>query len=423
MSSEWNSVEISSICSLIKRGISPKYSENVGLLVINQKCIRDQRLNLEKSRRNDLSAKQVSDEKYIRMGDVLINSTGVGTLGRVAQVKAILEPTTVDSHVTIVRPDPSLVDINYFGWAIRSKESFIESLGEGSTGQTELSRIRIGEVKIFLPPLKQQQAIADILSSLDDKIELNRQMCKTLEDIASALFKSWFIDFDPVKAKAEGRAPEGLSPEIADLFPDRFEDSAIGSIPKKWSVMPLTKVIEVNPKRHLKKGCSATYLDMSNMPIKSSRAKSWVIRNFTSGTRFQNGDTLLARITPCLENGKTCYVDFLKESEVGWGSTEYIILCPKPPLPLEYAYLLARTENFRSFSISNMSGSSGRQRVPSQCFEHFNIVLPSTIILEIFNSFVKTIFTKIKTVDEESHSLKNLRDTLLPNLISGKLKV
>ncbi|MCB1113086.1 MAG: restriction endonuclease subunit S, partial [Chlamydiia bacterium] len=138
MSSEWNSVEISSICSLIKRGISPKYSENVGLLVINQKCIRDQRLNLEKSRRNDLSAKQVSDEKYIRMGDVLINSTGVGTLGRVAQVKAILEPTTVDSHVTIVRPDPSLVDINYFGWAIRSKESFIESLGEGSTGQTEL---------------------------------------------------------------------------------------------------------------------------------------------------------------------------------------------------------------------------------------------------------------------------------------------
>nr|WP_277883458.1 N-6 DNA methylase [Nostoc flagelliforme] len=170
-----------------------------------------------------------------------------------------------------------------------------------------------------------------ILGTLDDKIELNQQINHTLEAIARALFKSWFIDFDPVRAKIDGRQPAGMDAETAALFPDEFEDSA-GKIPNGWKTVPLSEVIEVNPRRSLTQGKLAPYLDMQNMPTQGHRPNGWIYREFSSGTKFIQGDTLLARITPCLENGKTAFIDFLPEGEVGWGSTEYIILRPKPPL-------------------------------------------------------------------------------------------
>ncbi|HBB41601.1 MAG TPA: restriction endonuclease subunit S, partial [Proteobacteria bacterium] len=177
----------------------------------------------------------------LQLLDILVNSTGVGTLGRVAQLVALPEPATVDSHVTIVRPDPAAVDPRYLGFAVRLYEREIEALAEGSTGQTELSRARLGAFPVPLAPEKEQRAIAHILGTLDDKIELNRRMNETLERQARALFKSWFVDFDPVRAKAEGRDP-GLPQPLANLFPDSFEDSALGEIPKGWEVKPLDEI-------------------------------------------------------------------------------------------------------------------------------------------------------------------------------------
>jgi type I restriction enzyme S subunit len=128
-------------------------------------------------------------------------------------------------------------------------------------------------------------------------------MNETLEAIALAIFKSWFIDFDPVRAKLDGHQPAGMDAETAALFPDSFEDSELGKIPKGWPVVPLPEVIEINPKRSLAKGKAAPYLDMKSMPTQGHRPDSWINRVFSSGTRFISGDTLLARITPCLENG------------------------------------------------------------------------------------------------------------------------
>ena len=118
-------------------------------------------------------------------------------------------------------------------------------MGEGSTGQTELSRDKIANLKISLPPLPEQRAIAHVLGALDNKIELNRKMNETLEGIAQTLFQSWFVDFDPVKAKAEGRKPAGMSEEIAALFPDGFEDSALGKIPMGWKVLLFNDLIDL----------------------------------------------------------------------------------------------------------------------------------------------------------------------------------
>jgi len=232
------------------------------------------------------------------------------------------------------------------------------------------------EVDITLPSLSTQRRIADILSALDDKIELNRQINTTLEAIAQAISKEWCVENEDVD---------------------------------EWGSMFLTEVLEVNPSRTLRQSDIAPYLDMANMPTQGHRALEWIDRPFGSGTKFINGDTLLAKITPCLENGKTAFVDFLAEGQTGWGSTEYIIFRPKPPLPPEYGYYLARTEALRNHAIQNMIGTSGRQRVPTSCFANFMIKLPPTALAIRFGNFAKAIMTQIKANDEQSRILTSLR--------------
>jgi type I restriction enzyme S subunit len=182
-------------------------------------------------------------------------------------------------------------------------------------------------------------------------------------------------------------------------------------------------VIEVNPFRKLQRGTIAPYLDMKNMPTQGHCPHEVILREFTSGTKLQNGDTLVARITPCLENGKTAFVDFLKEAQMGWGSTEYIVLAPKPPLPPHFGYLLARSDSLRAHAIQNMTGTSGRQRVPPECFASYLLAVPRPEIASRFGEVVTPLFAKVKANSEESWVLTSLRDTLLPKLLSGELDV
>jgi type I restriction enzyme, S subunit len=132
---------------------------------------------------------------------------------------------------------------------------------------------------------------------------------------------------------------------------------------------------------------------------------------------------LLARITPCLENGKTAFVDFLKDGQVGWGSTEYIVFHPKLPLPVEYAYYLARSEELRNFAIQNMTGTSGRQRTPASCFDNFMVVKPPEELATKFGEFASIVIAQIRVNDEESRTLASIRDSLLPKLIRGEVRV
>jgi type I restriction enzyme S subunit len=182
-------------------------------------------------------------------------------------------------------------------------------------------------------------------------------------------------------------------------------------------------VIDVNPLRSLRRGEIAPYLDMANMPTRGHAPDAVIDRPFGSGMRFINGDTLVARITPCLENGETAFVDFLQEGQVGWGSTEYIVLRPKPPLPDEFAYCLARSEEFRDFAVQSMTGSSGRQRVPADSLSHFVVTSPSEKAARLFGKLVQPLFARVRAATEESRTLAALRDTLLPKLISRELRI
>ena len=213
----------------------------------------------------------------------------------------------------------------------------------------------------YYSSLPEQKSLAEFVSSLDDKIELNRRMNGTLETMARAIFKDWFVDFGPTRAKMEGGTPY-LKPGIWALFPDRLDDEGK---PEGWSASHVGSICEFNPPERIAAGIPAPYLEMAALPTEGSIHSEPVPRVFSAGTKFRDGDTLLARITPCLENGKTTYVRGIGESVVGWGSTEFIVLRPKPPLPREFGYLLARDRAFREHAIQSMTGTSGRQRGPS----------------------------------------------------------
>lgn len=158
----WASVSLESVVTYINRGITPYYADDGPELVIGQKCVRDRRLSLEPARRHRT---KVPPEKYVRRGDVLINSTGIGTLGRVAQVLEDVPACAVDAHVTIVRPSDS-VDPHYFGLTLLAKESYFESQGAGATGQTELARARVAAAEVLLPPFTLQRRFGALVGPM-----------------------------------------------------------------------------------------------------------------------------------------------------------------------------------------------------------------------------------------------------------------
>lgn len=283
--------------------------------------------------------------------------------------------------------------------------TFAIQLMEGSSGRQRVPASALGRLRVELPPPAEQRAIAAILGALDDKIELNRHMNETLEAMARALFKSWFVDFDPFRDQG-------------------MQDSPLGPIPKGWQCIVVAEALDINPPRRLERGANAVYVDMSALPTASARVLETIRRPFSgSGSRFANGDVLLARITPCLENGKTAIVDFLQDEEIGWGSTEFIVLGPKPPLGMPFNYCLARHPDFRAHAIQAMTGTSGRQRVDPGCFDHYWLTVPPAPIAQEFQEKVGPWFQKMKANDDESHALASIRDALLPKLLSGDIRV
>ncbi len=328
-------------------------------------------------------------------------------------------------NLVLLRADGQKVLPSFLRWLARSPDWWNQVRTFINVGAVfeSLKCADFPNFRLPIAPIPQQQAIASILGSLDDKIELNRRMSQTLETMARAIFKNWFVEFEPVRVKAAGQKPPGLARHVADLFPDSFVESELGEIPKGWKRVSLPDLAEVNPTRSLRKGEVAPYLDMANMPTKGHFPDNWIERPFGSGMRFITGDTLVARITPCLENGKTAMVTFLEDGEVAWGSTEFIVLRPKPPLPPAFAYLLARSDEFRQFAIQRMSGSSGRQRVPAENLSQYHLVQPSDDVSRAFGHVVEPLFRRADVNAHAARILAALRDALLPKLISGELRI
>lgn len=259
----------------------------------------------------------------------------------------------------------------------------------GSSGRQRVQTDVVRNHSFLLPPLPEQKAIASVLSSFDDKIDLLHRQNKTLEAMAETLFRQWFVE------EAQEGWKDGIFGDIADI----------------------------NPIYQLKKRDISPYLEMSNVSTSAFNPEGWYKREFSSGMKFKNGDTLLARITPCLENGKACYVTFLDKEEIGWGSTEYIVIRMKNPFHPFISYIMAKDKDFRDFAISSMSGSSGRQRAQADVIKEYDIKIPPLAIIEELNLQLAGITPKLKKNANQIRTLEKLRDTLLPKLMSGEVRV
>ena len=259
---------------------------------------------------------------------------------------------------------------------------------------------------IFCPPISTQRKIAAVLSAYDDLIENNTRRINILEDMAQTLYQEWFVHF---------------------RFPGHenvlMVESPLGPVPQGWKVVRASEVIFINPKTSVPRDTIKPFV-----PMKSATENSMLITEIgektgNSGAKFKNDDTLFARITPCLENGRTGFVQFLPHDDaVAFGSTEFIVLRSKTLNPY-FVYLLAQTRDFRENAIKSMTGATGRQRVVNQCFDDYFFPNPNQDILDQFELTIASFFRKIQNLSEKNANLRQTRDLLLPKLISGKIDV
>ncbi len=330
-------------------------------------------------------------------------------------------------------------------WFYLLKKIDLNNYSTGS-GQPLINQTIINTISVTIPKLSEKRvSIGHFLRHFDQKINLSLNINQSLEQMSQTLFKSWFVDFDPVidnALDAGNPIPEALQSraelrqkvrssadfkpllvEIRSLFPSEFEETELGWVPKGWTLKSVEKSININPSIKLPKNKIAKYVDMKSLPTQGYSISDIIEKPYSGGAKFQNNDTLFARITPCLENGKTGFVDFLDEKETAFGSTEFIVMRGTPQVHYLYVACLARENNFRLHAIQNMVGSSGRQRVQNSCFDSFYIAIPTPAVMSLFSGKVSSYFDKMYFCNLENKSLTALRDTLLPKLISGELSL
>lgn len=308
-------------------------------------------------------------------------------------------------------------------WLMGHEKELLKLVNFTSIGAGKLDVGSLQKLPINLPPLSEQIKIATVAKAIDDKIESNLKINDTLEEVAQALFNSWFVDFDVVKEKSIGNKPKGMDKEVCSLFPSSFVDSELGVIPKGWKVCSIRELVDFNPKRSLRKGEIAPYLDVKNVSIRGHLVEGMQDKEVSNGIKFKNGDTLFARLTPHLENGRVTFVDFLNEDQVGWGSTEYITMRSKDPYSLEFSYYLARHNAFINYAIQSSTRSSSRQRLDVNSLESMLWVNPGIEIMREFSKITNKIMQKIKCNRNQNKTLTSLRDTILPKLLSGEVSV
>ena len=185
----------------------------------------------------------------------------------------------------------------------------------------------------------------------------------------------------------------------------------------------LSDIANINPRYTLSKGTEARYIDMSQLSTTTSFPDGWTFRPYNGGMKFKNKDTIMARITPCLENGKTAYIDFLEGEEIAFGSTEYIVLSPKDNIPPELLYCIVRYPEFRTYATINMNGSSGRQRVSGEIIGKYEIPSFTQEEFSEFGAVAEPLFKQITENSLQNRNLSALRDTLLPKLMNGEIDV
>ena len=363
--------------------------------------------------------------KQVPSGTVLMLTRGMTLLNDVP-ICIVRKSMSFNQDVKALRPKGDL-DSRFLPYLLLGNKhrllSMVDLAGHG-TGRLNTEELKTLDMK--LPPLREQQAIACILGAFDDKIELNRRRNQTLEAMARAIFQSWFVDFDPVQAKAAGKKPPGLSPEIAELFPDRFEDSPLGPIPAGWRVGTVGDIVTLSRDAILPGDYADEVFDHYSIPAYDAGQNPLPESGSTiKSQKFIVTDdcVLVSKLNP---KTPRVWIPAVDKARRRIASTEFLVCRPKASSGLgrAYFYCLACDKTFSEHLTSRASGTSNsHQRVRPQDFLSYEIPLPAAKLASAFNDKVEPVLDRVLLVKSESRTLAALRDALLPKLISGELRV
>jgi type I restriction enzyme, S subunit len=367
-----------------------------------------------------------------RHGDLLYSREGT-YFGIAAQMPAGIRGC-LGQRMVLLRPDPTVAESRYLLYWLNSRIMALHVLGlrDGSVAE-RLNLPTIRRLPIGLPPLAEQRAIAHILGTLDDKIELNRRMNETLEAMARALFESWFVDFEPVHAKAEGRK-SGLIPPIENLFPDSLEDSEIGEIPRGWKVQRIGDLLTLD------KGLSykGQFLTDAGVPminlgcfLGGGRFNKSAIKNYSGEFKarhtVQPRDLLIANTDITQQRkvlGSPALIPPLGQvQDLIFSHHVFAARFKNEMGPLKlFIYFTLLQENFRERAAGFATGTTVLA-LPRDAVLDLSVPMPPTPLAQAFESLAAPMIERVRNSEEECAVLSAQRDALLPKLISGELRV
>lgn len=430
-SARWAMCELRTLVQKIRSGATPRGgAESYAPQRSNYALVRSQNVydhRFETSGLAFISDSQARDlaSAELEVDDVLLNITGDGvTFGRSCLVPADVLPACVNQHVMLIRVNPERCVAGYLAsWlSLPETKGYIESFNAGGSRRA-ITKGHIEGFEVPLPPLDIQRGIAAFSSSVNLRIDLLRQTNATLESIAQALFKSWFIDFDPVRAKAEGREPEGMDAATAALFPAEFEESALGLIPKGWSVGAFGNLAvlgkgSVNPldfPTRLFEHYSLPAFDAGQLPVREEGA---AIKS--NKTRIPKRAVLQSKLNPHIP--RVWLVEDAGEHAVC--STEFLPWVAHNGVSPALIYCTLRSPTFEAQVRTLVTGTSNsHQRVKPDQVASLDVVLAPPTVTEAFNAVTSPLLTKVVADRLRARSLAKVRDALLPRLISGRLRV
>lgn len=430
---KWKQVRLGDLCEVITKGSTPttlgySFTESGINFVKSESVTFDGWIDSSKFAFIDEVTHNALKRSQLREGDILFSMAGV-YIGKTAVVPKSILPANTNQAVGIVRLNSNEAYPPFIDYFLRnpSYNLFLNNLISQSA-QPNLNLAEIGNLPIRLPPLPEQKRIAHILGTLDDKIELNRRMNATLESMARALFKSWFVDFDPVRAKANGSKPEGMDTDTAALFPSTFQDSPLGPIPKGWTSSTIGDIAEVIDCLHAKKpertDTGHPYLqlnnirddgllDLSDMFLVSEEAyRKWISR-----MEAKAGDCVITNVGRV---GAVAQIPDRVTAALGRNMTG--LRCRSGFTYQTFLIECLLSQAMRDEIVRKMDSGTILDALNVKSIPKLGFTKPTAEIAKRFEEVARPLRNRMEENLRESHTLAAVRDTLLPKLLSGKLR-
>ena len=388
--------------------------------------------NITESRINEIAIYKLGEDnipsrarRIVQSGD-FIYSTVRPNQKHYGLLNDIPDNLVVSTGFTVIRSKyPEKFDTRYIYLLVTQNyiTDYLHGVAENNTSAyPSLRPSDLTDLKFAFPTISEQKAVSDFIGTLDHKIELNKKLNQTLEDIAKAIFKSWFVDFDPVRAKAEGR-PTGLPADISDLFPDELVDSDIGEIPRGWQIGTISRYAALN-KKTINPSLSEEIFEHFSIPAFDD--KQWPMLDKgtdikSSKTLVPKGALLVSKLNP---NTPRVWLPKKKNTYKQICSTEFMVLTPSPMGDIMFLWGMFTSNCIADRMTAMVTGTSkSHQRVKPTDVLNIKIPAPGEKLVKAFSDAVKPMLEKTLIGKSESEILVELRDTLLPKLISGELRI